>query len=292
MREPNMNSLRLLIILSALYSSLISAQTEMNNSEPLFENKLDSLVKYYKFPIGIAFFDLKNGFGYFNNEDVSFPTASAIKIEILVELFEQASNSRFKLTDQIDIKIKVGGGGILQYFDYKDLKLSYYNLALLMIQQSDNTATNILIEKLGMREINNSIQRYGLKNTKLQRVMMDFEARKQGRDNISTPKDKLTLLEKIYKGEILSKETCKKILELLSIPKSSTLAQNIKDGFKLAGKGGEIPEVRCEMGIFYFDNFDYILVVMTKDLPDQKLGDKVISDISTIVYNHMLSRNN
>lgn len=286
-----MNCIKLLFMSVALFYSSILAHNGNWNDDTNFVKKLDSLVKSYNFPIGIAFLDLKSGLEYLINEDVIFPTASAIKIEILSELFEQASKSNFKLTDQIEIKMRVGGSGILQYFNYTNLKLSYYNLALLMIQQSDNTATNILIDKLGMDEINNTIHRYGLTNTKLQRVMMDFEARERGLDNISTPRDKLLLLKKIYKGEIVSKESCERMLELLSVEKSSPLAKNINSDFKIAGKGGGIPGVRCEMGIFYFDAFDYILVVMTNELPDQELGDKVISEISTIIYDHMLNKN-
>lgn len=286
-----MNCIKLLFMSVVLFYSSILAQNGNLNNDTSFEKKLDSLVKSHNFPIGIAFLDLKSGSKYLVNEDISFPTASAIKIEILSELFEQASKSNFKLTDQIEIKMRVGGSGILQYFDYTNLKLSYYNLALLMIQQSDNTATNILIDKLGMDEINNTIQRYGLTNTKLQRVMMDFEARERGLDNISTPRDKLLLLEKIYKGKIVSKESCEKMLDLLSVEKSSPLAKNINSDFKIAGKGGGIPGVRCEMGIFYFDTFDYILVVMTNELPEQELGDKVISEISTIIYDHMVNAN-
>ncbi|MBU2584399.1 MAG: class A beta-lactamase-related serine hydrolase, partial [Bacteroidetes bacterium] len=212
-----MNCIKLLFISAILFSSSILAQNGNISNESQLEKKLDSLVKSHNFPIGIAFLDLKSGSKCLINEDVSFPTASAIKIEILAELFERTAKSDFKLTDQVEIKLKVGGSGIIQFFDYTDLKLSYYNLALLMIQQSDNTATNILIDKLGMDEINNTIHRYGLTNTKLQRVMMDFEARKQGLDNISTPRDKLLLLEKIYKGEIVSKESCEKMIDLLAV---------------------------------------------------------------------------
>ncbi|MBM4175663.1 MAG: serine hydrolase [Ignavibacteria bacterium] len=287
-----MNRMKILIILIVGLNLPITGQPDSSISYSNLVKNLDSIVRMHNFSIGIAFFDLKSNNGYFHNPDLPFPTASAIKIEILAELFNQTAKNNFKLTDQVRIGIKVDGSGILQFFDYTDLKLSYYNLALLMIQQSDNTATNILIKELGMDNINKFIIDLGLTNTKLQRIMMDFEARAKGLDNISTPRDKLTLLKKIYERNLISEESCKRMIDVLSVSKSSPLTKNIKEDFKIAGKGGGIPGVRCEMGIFYFKDFEYILVVMTKDLPQQELGDEVIGKISELVYNFMKQQNN
>lgn len=252
---------------------------------------LDSLIKpiisNFHYPIGIAFLDLNSNEKYQFNEREIFPTASAIKIEILIHLMKEHERGNLNLYENIQVKDRTGGSGLLQYFDQSDLRLSFYNLALLMIQQSDNAATNILIDKLGMENINKTIQQLGLKSTKLQRKMMDFEARKLGKENISSPEDKLKLLEIIYKQQFLSDSLNNEVLKILSIPKSTPLLNDIYEELTLASKGGELDDVRCEMGIFFCKDFNYILVVMTKDLPQSKIGEDMIGKISKIVFDYM-----
>ncbi len=256
-----------------------------------FSNNLDSIliaiVREFKYPVGIAFRDLSSDEKFLYNEKEIFPTASAIKIEILIHLFKEYERGNINVYENIPVNFRIGGSGILQYFNQSELNLSYYNLSVLMIQQSDNTATNILINKLGMENINNEIVKWGLKNTKLQRVMMDFEARKAGKENISTPEDKLKLLEMIYHQTLLPDSLNNEAIKILSIPKNSPLKNEIKEEFSLASKGGELDDVRCEMGIFYFKHFNYILVVMTKNLPDSNLGDELIRKVSHEVYRYM-----
>lgn len=254
--------------------------------QSLIEN-LNKLIKSFSYPAGIAFFDLKDQDSLIINGDSIFPTASAIKIEILVNLLKEYQARRLNLYENMPVNYKVGGSGLLQFFDLRNLKLSYYNLAVLMIQQSDNTATNILIDKLGMENINHTIQQIGLTETKLQRKMMDFEARKSGRENISTPSDKLALLKKLYNQEILPDSLNKIAIEILTIPKETPLLEQINEAIKIASKGGELDDVRCEMGIFYTLKTDYILVVMTKELPDSKRGENFISQVSRLIYEYV-----
>lgn len=260
------------------------------NDDSLRKNlikNLDKLVQSYKFPAGIAFFDLKDKDLIVINGDTLFPTASAIKIEILIHLLREYEAGRLNIYEQFPVNYKVGGSGLLQYFDLSNLKLVLYNLSVLMIQQSDNTATNILIDRLEMGNINQTIHQIGLTKTKLQRKMMDFEARKSGRENISTPSDKLLLLRKLYNYEILSDSLTRTAIEILSIPKQTPLLDQIDEEIKIASKGGELDDVRCDMGIFYTDKTNYILIVMTKELPDSKIGEKFISQVSRLIYDYV-----
>jgi beta-lactamase class A len=299
-----MRALTLILILITFNLSL-SVPKEFPNSEtqktPYFsslfdtlrsglETKIDKLIKEFGYPAGIAFKDLRSGEIYNYNEDEIFPTASAIKIEILIHLMKEYQDGKIDIYKNVPVNLKVGGSGLLQFFDQSNLNLSYYNLAVLMIQQSDNTATNILIEKLGMENINQTIKSLGLNQTKLQRVMMDFEARKSGRENISSPKDKLTLLEMIYRRYIFPDSINNEVIKILSIPKPTPLLSEIDGDITLASKGGELDDVRCEMGIFFCEKFDYILVVMTKDLPNSNLGDEFIKKISGVFYNYLKSK--
>lgn len=261
-----------------------------NNFDTLrykLENEINELIREFKYPAGIAFKDLNSGETFLYNENEIFPTASAIKIEILVHLMKEYEKGNLNIYENIPVKLKVGGSGLLQFFDQSNLNLSYYNLALLMIQQSDNTATNILIEKLGMENINHTIKSLGLEQTKLQRIMMDFEARKAGKENLSSPKDKLRLLELIYSKAIFPDSINNEVIKILSIPKITPLLSEVQDEITIASKGGELDDVRCDMGIFFCGKFDYILVVMTKDLPTSNLGEEFIKKISKTFYDYM-----
>lgn len=248
------------------------------------------VIEEFKYPAGIAFLDLNNNEKFLFNENEIFPTASAIKIEILLHLLKEYEKGKIDIYENIRINSRVGGSGILQYFDQNNLNLSYYNLALLMIQQSDNTATNILIDTLGMENINKTISDFGLINTRLQRKMLDFEARRIGKDNISTPSDKLKLLEGIYLKSFLSDTLNNELIKILSIPKSTPLLDGINEEVTLASKGGELSDVRCDMGIFLFKDFNYILVVMTKNLPNSKIGEDFINRISNAIFSYMKTK--
>ena len=285
----------LLIISFFLFHFNISAQIlKSYDFQRFFENSeinedtlLNKIIKDFSYPIGVAFKDLKSGDTFLFNEKEIFPTASAIKIEILIHLLKEFEKGKINLYENIPVNYRVGGSGLLQYFDQSNLQLNYYNLALLMIQQSDNTATNILIDRLGMENINKTIQSLELKNTKLQRKMMDFEARKVGKENLSSPEDKLKLLESIYRYQILPDSLTNEAIKILSIPKQTPLLDDINEEITLASKGGELDDVRCEMGIFFCENFNYILVIMTKDLPQSRIGDEVIKKISKRVFDYM-----
>lgn len=297
MKAPNYLNITLIIFLITFQSIFCRDTQKSLNIYSFFDANiasLDSILKpiliEFPYPIGIAFMDLRTNEKFYYNEREIFPTASAIKIEILIHLMKEYEQGNINLYENIPIDYKVGGSGLLQYFDQTDLKLNYYNLAVLMIQQSDNSATNILINKLGMDKINETIKELGLKNTKLQRMMMDFEARKSGRENISTPEDKLKLLELIYKKSFLTDTMSNEVIKILSIPKNTPLNSEIDYEITLASKGGELDDVRCEMGIFFCKSFDYILVVMTKNLPNSKIGEEIIGKISKKVFDYMKNK--
>jgi beta-lactamase class A len=275
---------------SANIKKALNFQCFSDSTTERIDSLFESIINKFPYPIGVAVLDLNFRKKFFYNEKEIFPTASAIKIEILIHLMKEYEKGNVNLYENVKVNSRVGGSGLLQYFDQSDLNLSYYNLALLMIQQSDNTATNILIEKLGMDKINQTIDELGLRNTKLQRVMMDFEARKAGKENISTPEDKLKLLEIIYNGNFLPDSLNNEVIKILSIPKETPLLDGIEEEITLASKGGELDDVRCEMGIFYCGKFNYILVVMTKDLPNSKIGDEIISTLSKALFEYLKTK--
>ena len=238
--------------------------------------------------LGIALKDLKTGKTFLLNEREVFPQASSIKIAILLEVFKQAEEGRLKLDEFIALEDsrKVAGSGVLFYLGRPSLSLSVRDTAVLMIVLSDNTATNLLIDRVGMAAINEWMDALGLPKTRLRRKMMDLKAAGEGRENVSTPLEMLTLLEKVWKGGLLKEPYRKDLLEILAFPKDSPLRSGVPDGVDVAEKPGELEAVRCDSGIVMLPGRPYILCVMTTYLKRDADGNPAIAKISRLAYEH------
>jgi beta-lactamase class A len=137
--------------------------------------------------------------------DASYASASIIKLPILWSFFEQADRGHLDPAERwllVDSD-RVDGSGVLKLLQ-AGASLTLLDLATLMIVVSDNSATNVLIDRLGLATIQESIDRLGLTGTRLGRKMFDFEARDRGLDNVATARDIARLLRRFYRGDGLS----------------------------------------------------------------------------------------
>jgi beta-lactamase class A len=238
--------------------------------------------------VGVAIKDLKSGEEVLINEHEIFPQASTMKIHILTEVYKQALEGKFRLTDikQFTPAYRVGGSGVLSILGEKSVSLSIRDYCVLMMNLSDNSATNLLIDLVGMKNVNESLIKNGAANTKLQRVMMDSQAAKEGRENISTPNDVLLILEKLYRGTLLNKQACDDMLAIMKLDKEGALKNGIPANVAIANKGGDIEGVRVDAGIIFLENNPYIICVMTKMLLNDADGPNIITAISRETYNY------
>jgi beta-lactamase class A len=239
--------------------------------------------------LGLALKDLKTGKTLFINEREVFPQASSIKIAVLYEVFKQAEEGRLELDELVALEEskKVEGSGVLFHLGRPSLSLSIRDLAVLMIVLSDNTATNILIDKVGLEAVNKRMDALGLPKTRLRRRMMDLKAAAEGRENVSTPVEMMTLLEKIWKGPALGEPSRKDLLAILAIPKDSPLRAGVPEGVEVAEKPGELEAVRCDSGIVLLTGRPYILCVMTTYLKRDADGSAAIAQVSRAVFEHI-----
>jgi beta-lactamase class A len=238
--------------------------------------------------LGLALKDLKTGKTFLINEREVFPQASSIKIAILFEAFKQAEEGRLKLDEfmALEESRKVAGSGVLYYLGRPSLSLSVRDTAVLMIVLSDNTATNLLIDKVGLEAVNKRLDSLGLAKTRLRRKMMDLKAAAEGRENVSTPLEMMTLLEKIWNGEVLKEPYRKDFLEILAIPKDSPLRAGVPEGIAVAEKPGELEAVRCDSGIVQLAGRPYVICVMTTYLKHDADGNPAITGISRLAFEH------
>ncbi len=155
--------------------------------------------------LGVAVLDLNSGQTLFVRPDEVFPQASSIKIAVLAELYHQAQQAAHGASGKATLKDRyvlraadiVPDSAILGGLTAGVSSLTNRDLATIMVAVSDNSATNVLIDRVGMDNVVRLTDSLGLSHTKLRRKMMDLQAAAQGRENISTPREMMTLLEQI-----------------------------------------------------------------------------------------------
>ena len=236
--------------------------------------------------MGVAIVDLTDGHRYLLHADDVFPQASSIKICVLAELYRQAQQGKLKLTDLYT----VNAGDLVQDSDIMGgltpgvTRVTLRDLATMMVAVSDNSATNVLIDRVGMNNVNSFLTSQGLTQTRLRRKMMDVKAAAEGRENVSTPSEMAKLLQSLYQGQILNKEMTDGFFKVLSTHKDSWIPRNLPEGLKIADKPGSLEGVRNDSGVVFVDNRPYVICVMTTYLRNERDGEEAISSVSLAAW--------
>ncbi len=227
------------------------------------------------------------------NADERFPTASIIKVVVLLTLFQLAEKRPSIMHDTVVLKLSdfVGGSEILDSYNPGNT-ISIDRLARAMIEQSDNTASNVLISYVGLDRIADTIHRAGLTKTQLHRHFMDVTAIMHHSENLTSARDMGTLLYAIERGAheavytVASPESCRAMIQIMLRQEDrDKLARGLPPGVPLANKTGEIDGVRNDIGIVDpFGDAPYVIAVLTKNLDDFSLGNIAIRRISKVVH--------
>src|SRR5881275_1374766 len=249
--------------------------------------------------MGVAILDLTDGRILLHNADRVFPTASSIKIAILLELYrqDQEAHSGAKEKSQLDDNYT---------FDPKDLvedsrimagltpgvtRVTNRDLAQFMVAVSDNAAANILIDRVGKDNVNAMLHGLGLTKTMLRRKMIDIAAARRGDENVSTPQEMARLLEMIYKGKALNQElTGDLIKQLKTLKKDSYLSYELPADVELADKPGSLDGVRTDSGIVFARNRPFAISVMTAYDRDEKAAESAISEVALEAFRYFEMR--
>jgi beta-lactamase class A len=236
--------------------------------------------------MGVAIVDLTDGHKYLLHANDVFAQASSIKICVLAELYRQAQQGKLKLTELYTVNAAdlVQDSDIMGGLTPGVTRITLRDLATMMVAVSDNSATNVLIDRVGMDNVNAFLKAQGLHETKLRRKMMDLKAAGEGRENVSTPNEMLGLLEALYRGQILNQGMTADFFKVLSTHKESFIPRDLPDDLKIANKPGELEGVRNDSGVIFVDKRPYILCVMTAYLHRERDGEEAISSISLAAW--------
>lgn len=240
---------------------------------------VDGLVSY-------QIVDVTSGQAWGRRADEPFPTASAIKVGILYELFRQADEGRVRLdeTQPLDPAQRAGGSGVLQHLTAPTL--SARDHAVLMMLLSDNTSTNVLIDRLGMGAITRRMVALGASSFSLERRMMDADAVARGAENVASAADLVRILDLLRRGEGLSAQGRDEAVRIMRLPGQTALRAGVPAGVEVASKPGGLPGVRTEVGWVELKGRPYLLAVMCSYLVDERDGDRAITEMSRAAYQY------
>ena len=260
---------------------------------------LEARIAQHHGVVGLALLDPKTGETLAIRGDDPFPTASVIKLSVLLTLFHRIQDGRLHLDDPIWMvqADQMPGSGILQFF-HAPHQLLLEDAAEFMISQSDNTAANLVIDKVGIRNVNSYADSLGFHHTRLwakvfQRsgTTIDPDSSKKYGLGVTTPLEMARMLALIYNGQAVSPAASKRMVQMLEDQAwgPNEIPRYLPAGVKVAHKTGSDDAVRNDVAIIYSPARDYILSIFTRDNADKSWrvdneAETLMADLSRIIY--------
>jgi len=243
---------------------------------------LDNRLGDYSF----CFEDLSSNYVYAHNENVVMTAAGCMKLPIAIALLKCVENNSISLIDKVSISDvdMVYGTGIIHEFGEREYSIEELMIAMLI--QSDNTATNKIIDTLGITNINESIKDMGLRNTQLNRKTTDERQIKGDIENLSTSADLSKCWRILYAGDFLNKENSYKLINILKRQQIKNkipfyMPENIK--YNIANKSGDLEGVENDTALITTPKGNFTFTIMSKNLPNNIYGTVTITRIGKMV---------
>ncbi|MBM7703230.1 serine hydrolase [Metabacillus iocasae] len=227
-----------------------------------------------------------------NSQEI-YPAASLIKIPILLAGVRQAQQEVIDLEQLVTIppKEKVGGAGVLSALS-DTITLTVKDLLTLMIIVSDNTATNLLIDRLGRKSIDELCNVLSLEHTSIKRKLMDFEGMERGFDNQTSASDMIRCLKAIDKSTLFESTSRDMMLHILGQQQfyDKLPAMMNRQIVSVANKTGELPGVEHDCAIIRYKGKTAYIAVLIDQLENNHIGRQTITQIGHLLYTYLVSR--
>ena len=289
-----------------MLSSVILSLAALFLSSPPPEGSLKRQIKKelaaVKGTFAVAFKDLQTGEEILINAKESFHAASTMKTPVMIEVYNQAAAGKFSLSDSIvvhqnfesiadqsEFVLGQSSDSDQELYGQTGRKVAIKDLLYRMIIQSSNLATNLIIELVGAEKVNQTMRLIGAKDIRVLRGVEDLKAYEKGLNNITTAYDQLLIYTLLAQGKIADAADTKAMTAILLDQKfNEIIPAKLPKEVKVAHKTGSITGVQHDAGIVYLpDGRKYVLVLLSKDLQDEKAGVEVLARVSEMIYKGM-----
>jgi beta-lactamase class A len=266
--------LNIALLTLLIFPCSVYAQTDKDSS---LDKRVRTEVAQFKGKVSLFAKNLDTGAVYALGGDDQVPTASTIKLAVMIEAFSRVSEGKAKWTDELVLtkEKKVGGAGILPEFT-EGLRLTLRDGVTLMMVLSDNTATNLVIDVLTADAVNARMESLGLKETRLMRRVFgggeSVEGRKEENKRFglgrTSPHEMVTLMEKLERREVVSSSASKEMLELMKREQGTNGIWRGQWRVPKATKSGALDALRSNVGIIYHPRGRIAMAVTCNDMPE------------------------
>jgi beta-lactamase class A len=285
----------------AILMGIISSNTALSQSKhsKILQKNIQKVLKKQDGTFAVAFKNLSTGKELLVNAEENFHAASTMKTPVMIEVFKQAKQGRFSLNDSIVIKnefksivdssvysLDSSDDSETEIYRHIGEKRSLYDLLYQMITSSSNLSTNLIIGLVDAKNVMKTMREMGAKKIMILRGVEDNKAFEKGLNNTTTAYDLMLIFEKIANGSAVDQRSSEEMIKiLLNQEDHDIIPAELPKDLKVAHKTGWITSVHHDSGIVFLPNGKkYILVLLSKNLKDEKAAVKAMADVSKMIY--------
>ncbi len=253
-----------------------------------FSTTLRTRARRFNGTVGYIVKDLRTGDVVASNQAGVFPSASLIKLPIMVAAFQAAEEGRVSLSAPITLRRQDirGGSGVLK-FSAPGTVFTLRELLEYMIIHSDNTATELVLQQLGFDYCDKTFRHLGLQDTEIHPDGFRLSSRRVADDNMTSPRDMAYLLEKIYKRDLVSADASGQMMDILKHQKlRDRLPRYLPTGWEIAHKTGLLRRACHDVGIVFSPGGDYLICVLTSHDSTYKVAKRFIATLGRITFDY------
>jgi len=271
------------------------------------KKQIEALLDSQQGVFAVAFKDLSDGRQLYIREHSIFHAASTMKTPVLITAYQQAAAGKLGINDSIAIinsfasiadsshfSLQASDDSETELYQHIGEKTTLYHLLYQMIIYSSNLATNIVIQTVGAANVNATIRAMGAKDIQVLRGVEDNKAFEKGLNNVVSAYDLCLLFEKMAKGEAVNAPASAAMIKILLDQKfNDIIPAKLPPEVKVAHKTGWITGVHHDSGIVFLpDGRKYVLVLLSKELKDEKAGVAAMASVSELLYQYMVQKKN